>query len=161
MKPLNLLLFLGFSFAACQRVVPLKPYSYQSPRRVLVQGSMFYASDTIPILGFRAVFTRELKDRTIEQASDAAMPKTGRYQVRLLPGKTYQVALFMGDCRVETQEFAVSHVTSDTILTKSFYMHYPDSTDYSGCLAGWHPYQRPIRTAVPQPPPAASRRSRQ
>ena len=142
MKSLGKLLALvSMSSTACQQTVPLKLYSYQPPRRVLVQGSMFYASDTIPMPGFRAVFTRELKDRTIEQASDAAMPKTGRYQVRLLPGKTYQIALFLGDCRVETQEYWVSDAPADSVQRKGFHLNYPDSTDYGGCLAGWRPYR--------------------
>lgn len=102
---------------------------------------MFYAHDTIALYGFRVVFSREREDRTIELATDSQMPKTGHYQVRLLPGKTYQATLMMGDCRVETQEYWVSAAPADSIQLKSFHLNYPDSTDYGGCLAGWRPYR--------------------
>ena len=136
---------LGFS--SCQRVgVGPPPYVYlasiSKPRTVVVKGRVYYGKngiDTTLMRDFKVVFSYQLKGGITETVTDHIMPRTGRYRVRLRAGYTYEAALMVGDCRVETQYWALSDKLHDSVSVKNFYMDYPDSTAYGGCLSGWYP----------------------
>ncbi len=95
-----------------------------------------------PARNYSVVFSRVLPDRSLEQVTDTAMPATGRYSVRLVPGFTYLATVSYGSCNVEVQEFAVAN-TSAVPLTKNFYLNYTDTTgvDHSHCLKGRKTYR--------------------
>ena len=84
---------------------------------------------------------RDLHAAATEHIVAEGMTETGRYKVRLLAGQLYYIKLSLKarNCTIETQEFAAPKVSKGTILTKDFYISYPDNTEYDGCLAGWHP----------------------
>jgi hypothetical protein len=132
---------------ACQRVTVAPPPDAHlayitKPRMVVVKGRVYYGKtgrDTSLLRDFRAVFSRQLKGSTTETATDNTMPRTGRYRIRLRADYTYEVALMVGDCRVETLEWKASDKLHDSVSIQNFYMDYPDSTAYGGCLSGWYP----------------------
>lgn len=132
---------------SCQRAgVAPPPDAYlaytSKSRMVVVKGRVYYGKtgrDTSLLRDFRAVFSRQLKGRIAEAVSDNTMPRTGRYRIRLQAGYTYEVALMVGACRVETLECKASDKLHDSVSIQNFYMDYPDSTAYGGCLSGWHP----------------------
>ena len=129
MKPLILLLFLGLSVIAYQRTMP--------PRTVVVRGAMMDRIDTAAIFRhYNAAFTRQPGKQRAAPITDASMPLTGHYKVRLAAGQLYRIALNYGTCNVETQEFIVSDNPTDSVLTKNFYLSYTDtiSFDHSSCL---------------------------
>jgi hypothetical protein len=131
MKSLKWLLVLGSSFTACQQTVPLK-----SPTTVLVRGSLFSPQDTAELLtGLQVIFTRRLANGRQETVIDSQA--TGHYQVRLTEGVVYVGALKWRTCEIEKQEIAIPSAISSPVMIKKFYMPYPDSTHYGGCLAGW------------------------
>jgi hypothetical protein len=113
---------------------------YQKPHTVLVKGRLFMGHDTTRALrGFKVVFSRLQTNHSVESVTADHMPSSGFYQLRLPVGKTYRATLIVAGCQAETQEYAVSNNLTDSVLIKNFYMPYPDSTEYGGCLAGWHP----------------------
>ena len=83
---------------------------------------------------------RALHASTSEVIVARGMAETGHYQVQLLAGQLYYIKLSLKDrdCAVETQEFTAPKLSKGTVLMKDFYMSYPDSSEYGGCLAGWH-----------------------
>ena len=132
---------------SCQRagVVP-PPDSYltfiDKPHTVVVKGRVYYGktgADTSLMRDFRVVYSHKLNGGITESVTDNTMPRTGHYRIRLRAGYTYEAALMVGDCRVETQEWAISNKLHDSVSIKNFYMDYPDSTAYGGCLSGWYP----------------------
>ena len=122
----------------CQRVAPLAQQAASDT--ILVQGTMHYGKDTTALKGFEAVFMRDLHAPINECTVARGMAETGHYQIRLLAGQLYYIKLSLKarNCTIETQEFAALKVSKGTILTKDFYISYPNSTEYGGCLAGWH-----------------------
>ena len=102
---------------------------------------MHYGKDTTALKGFDAVFMRDLHAPIDEYTVARGMAETGHYQIRLLAGQLYYIKLSLKvrNCTIETQEFAAPKVSKGTISTKDFYVSYPDSTKYGGCLAGWYP----------------------
>jgi hypothetical protein len=113
---------------------------YQKPHSVLVKGRLFMGHDTTRALrGFKVVFSRLQTAPSVESVTADHISSSGFYQLRLPVGKTYRATLIVAGCQAEAQEYAVSNSLTDSVLTKNFYMPYPDSTEYGGCLAGWHP----------------------
>ena len=134
-----LLLPSALLYIACQRVASSAQRT--ASNTILVQGKMHYGTDTTAFKGFEAVFMRDLRAPATEHIVAEGMTETGRYKVRLLAGQLYYIKLSLKaqNYLVETQEFFASTTSRNTVLTKDFYMSYPDSTEYGGCLAGWHP----------------------
>lgn len=133
--------------ASCHRagVVP-PPASYlafiSKPHTVIVKGRVYYGKngrDTALLRDFRVVFSHQLNGGITETVTDNTMPRTGYYRIRLRAGYTYEAALMVGDCRVETIEWNASDKLHDSVSIQNFYMGYPDSTAYGGCLSGWYP----------------------
>jgi hypothetical protein len=102
---------------------------------------MYYGDDTTALKGFEAVFMRDLQAPPNQHIVAIGMSETGHYQVHLLAGQVYYIKLSLKarNCLVGTQEYVTSDSKKDTVSTKNFHMSYPDSTEYGGCLAGWHP----------------------
>jgi len=122
----------------CQRTVVSTTASSQAPRLIVVRGAFYAARDTLKATrGINLVFTRPLPDGAVEKVTDLQMPKTGRYRVRLASGQTYLATLRWRGCAFEEQEYFTGNAAGDSVLVKNFYMDYPDSTHYGGCLTGW------------------------
>ncbi|RSK37263.1 hypothetical protein [Hymenobacter metallilatus] len=133
----------------CQRKVVLNvnsagatnaDLSVSAPDSVVVRGKIFPPRDTIKTLkNFQVEFRRRTNSQAIELIIDSASRRTGRYQVYLKAGQVYQARLVytVRNCEVETQEVFVSRNHSTQV--KNFYLSYPDSTAYGGCLTGFTP----------------------
>jgi hypothetical protein len=130
---------------SCQRTEKANQWNtalplHQKPHTVLVKERLFMGHDTIHALrGFKVVFPRLQTDRSVESVEAGQISSSGFYQLRLPVGKTYRATLIVAGCQAETREYAVPNSLTDSVFTKNFYMPYPDSTEYGGCLAGWHP----------------------
>jgi hypothetical protein len=132
---------------SCQRAGVAPPpdaylASVSNPRTVIVKGRVYYGKngrDTTLMRDFRTVFSHQLNGGITETVTDNTMPRTGYYRIRLRVGYTYEAALMVGDCRVETIEWKASDKLHDSVSIQNFYLDYPDSTEYGGCLSGWHP----------------------
>jgi outer membrane protein OmpA-like peptidoglycan-associated protein len=74
------------------------------------------------------VFSGAQADKTALSFRDITKPD-GAYQVAVLSGRTYQVAVSKDGKNIETQEFPVPVSTNDsTTITKNFYIDYVDTT---------------------------------
>jgi hypothetical protein len=107
---------------------------------VLVRGKIFSTRDTLKTSrDLRVEFRRQTDEQGIELVTDNTSQKTGRYQVYLAPGETYYAALIytVRNCEADAEEVFVAK--SQSTQTKNFYLSYPDSTAYGGCLTGFHP----------------------
>ena len=121
---------LSLCISACQRVsvAPLAG-AYQAyitkPHLVLVKGRAYMdklGRDTSLLRDFRPVFNYQLRGLSHEATTDNAMPYTGRYQVQLRTGITYQLTWLVGDCPVETEEFALPNRLRDSVIVRNFYL---------------------------------------
>ena len=92
-------------------------------------GKVFSSRDSTTVIpGVELVFSGAQADKTALSFRDISKPD-GAYQVAVLSGRTYQVAVSKDGKNIETQEFPVPVSTNDsTTLTKNFYVNYIDTT---------------------------------
>ena len=108
-------------------------YTINYIKNASILGKVFSSKDsTTAIPGMELVFSGLTADKTPLSFRDITKPD-GTYQVALLSGRTYQVALSKDGKNIETQEFAVPVSTNDsTAITKNFFVNYIDTTFAGG-----------------------------
>ncbi|WP_231590610.1 OmpA family protein [Hymenobacter terrenus] len=98
-----------------------------------IVGKVFSSRDSTSVIpGVELVFSGATADKSALSFRDVTKPDGG-YQVAVLSGRTYQVAVSKDGKNIETQEFAVPVSTNDsTTITKNFYVNYIDTTATAG-----------------------------
>lgn len=103
-------------------------YTINYIKNATVKGKVFAKDSTTVIPGVELVFSGKQADNTPLSFRDVSKPD-GSYQVAILSGRTYQVAVSKDGKNVETQEFAIPVSTNDsTTITKNFYIAYIDTS---------------------------------
>ena len=104
-------------------------YTINYIKNANIIGKVFSKRDSTTVIpGVELVFSGAQADKTALSFRDISKPD-GAYQVAVLSGRTYQVAVSKDGKNIETQEFAVPVSTNDsTTITKNFYVDYIDTT---------------------------------
>ena len=104
-------------------------YTINYIKNANINGKVFSSKDSTTVIpGVELVFSGAQADKTALSFRDVTKPD-GAYQVAVLSGRTYQVAVSKDGKNIETQEFAVPVSTNDsTSITKNFYVNYIDTT---------------------------------
>ena len=104
-------------------------YTINYIKNATIKGKVFSSKDSTTVIpGVELVFTGAQADKTALSFRDVTKPD-GAYQVAVLSGRTYQVAVSKDGKNIETQEFPVPVSTNDsTTITKNFYVNYIDTT---------------------------------
>jgi outer membrane protein OmpA-like peptidoglycan-associated protein len=104
-------------------------YTINYIKNANIVGKVFSSKDSTTVIpGVELVFSGKQADNTALSFRDISKPD-GAYQVAVLSGRTYQVAVSKDGKNIETQEFAVPVSTNDsTTITKNFYINYVDTT---------------------------------
>ena len=104
-------------------------YTINYIKNTTIKGKVFSSRDSTTVIpGVELVFSGAQADKTALSFRDISKPD-GAYQVAVLSGRTYQVAVSKDGKNIETQEFPVPVSTNDsTTLTKNFYVNYIDTT---------------------------------
>jgi outer membrane protein OmpA-like peptidoglycan-associated protein len=105
-------------------------YTINYIKNAIIRGKVFSKRDSSTVIpGVELVFSGTQADKTALSYRDVTKPETGDYQVNVLSGRTYQVAVSKDGKNIETQEFAVPISTNDsTVVEKNFYVDYIDTT---------------------------------
>ncbi|UPL50685.1 OmpA family protein [Hymenobacter sublimis] len=104
-------------------------YTINYIKNAIIRGRVLSSRDSTIIPGVELVFSGTQADKTALSYRDVTKPETGDYQVNVLSGRTYQVAVSKDGQNIETQEFAVPISTNDsTVIEKDFYVNYVDTT---------------------------------
>ncbi|UYZ64345.1 OmpA family protein [Hymenobacter weizhouensis] len=104
-------------------------YTINYIKNAIIRGKVYSQRDSTVIPGVELVFSGTQADKTALSYRDVTKPETGDYQVSVLSGRTYQVAVSKDGKNIETQEFAVPISTNDsTVVEKNFYVPYVDTT---------------------------------
>ncbi|PJJ60117.1 WD40 repeat protein [Hymenobacter chitinivorans DSM 11115] len=104
-------------------------YTINYIKNAIIRGKVYSQRDSTIIPGVELVFSGTQADKTALSYRDVTKPETGDYQVSVLSGRTYQVAVSKDGKNIETQEFAVPVSTSDsTVIEKNFYVPYVDTS---------------------------------
>jgi outer membrane protein OmpA-like peptidoglycan-associated protein len=104
-------------------------YTINYIKNANIKGQVFSSRDSTTVIpGVELVFSGAQADKTALSFRD--ITKTdGSYQVAVLSGRTYQVAVSKDGKNIETQEFPVPVSTNDsTTIVKNFYVNYIDTT---------------------------------
>ena len=104
-------------------------YTINYIKNATIKGKVFSSRDSTTVIpGVELVFSGAQADKTALSFRDITKPD-GAYQVAVLSGRTYQVAVSKDGKNIETQEFPVPVSTNDsTTITKNFYVNYIDTT---------------------------------
>ena len=110
-------------------------YTINYIKNANIIGKVFSKRDSTTVIpGVELVFSGAQADKTALSFRDITKPD-GAYQVAVLSGRTYQVAVSKDGKNIETQEFPVPVSTNDsTTITKNFYIDYID-TSKTGMMA--------------------------
>ncbi|WP_244535881.1 OmpA family protein [Hymenobacter psychrotolerans] len=104
-------------------------YTINYIKNAIIRGKVYTRRDSTIIPGVELVFSGTQADKTALSYRDITKPETGDYQVSVLSGRTYQVALSKDGQNVGTEEFAIPVSTNDsTVINKDFYVDYVDTT---------------------------------
>ena len=108
-------------------------YTINYIKNANIVGKVFSKRDSTTVIpGVELVFSGAQADKTALSFRDVTKPD-GAYQVAVLSGRTYQVAVSKDGKNIETQEFPVPVSTNDsTTITKNFYIDYIDTTALAG-----------------------------
>jgi len=108
-------------------------YTINYIKNANIVGKVFSKKDSTSVIqGVELVFSGQQADKTALSFRDVTKPD-GAYQVAVLSGRTYQVAVSKDGKNIETQEFPVPVSTNDsTTITKNFYIDYIDTTALAG-----------------------------
>ena len=112
-------------------------YTINYIKNATVKGKVFAKDSTTVIPGVELVFSGKQADNTPLSFRDVSKPD-GSYQVAMLSGRTYQVAVSKDGKNIENQEFAIPVSTNDsTTITKNFYIAYIDTS-----MASMYPFSK-------------------
>ncbi|MBR7951886.1 PD40 domain-containing protein [Microvirga sp. STR05] len=104
-------------------------YTINYIKNAIIRGKVYTKRDSTVIPGVELVFSGTQADKTALSYRDITKPETGDYQVSVLSGRTYQVALSKDGQNVGTEEFAIPVSTNDsTVINKDFYVDYIDTS---------------------------------
>ncbi|UOG76924.1 OmpA family protein [Hymenobacter tibetensis] len=104
-------------------------YTINYIKNATIRGKVFSQRDSTIIPGVELVFSGTQADKTALSYRDITKPGTGDYQVSVLSGRSYQVAVSKDGTNIITEEFAVPVSTNDsTVVEKNFYVPYVDTT---------------------------------
>jgi outer membrane protein OmpA-like peptidoglycan-associated protein/tetratricopeptide (TPR) repeat protein len=104
-------------------------YTINYIKNATIRGKVLSAKDSTIIPGVELVFSGTQADKTALSYRDITKPLTGDYQVNVLSGRSYQVALSKDGKNITTEEFAIPVSTNDsTVVEKNFYIPYVDTT---------------------------------
>ncbi|WP_375435843.1 OmpA family protein [uncultured Hymenobacter sp.] len=104
-------------------------YTINYIKNATIRGRVFSLRDSTVIPGVELVFSGTQADKTALSYRDVTKPLTGDYQVSVLSGRSYQVAVTKDGTNIITEEFAVPISTNDsTVVEKNFYVPYVDTT---------------------------------
>jgi len=104
-------------------------YTINYIRNASLNGQVFTKADSIPIPGVELIFNGLQADKRPISYRDVTRPDSGAYVVQVLSGRKYQVQLSRDNQVIETQEFEVPVVLSDTAaITQNFYIDFVDTT---------------------------------
>ena len=108
-------------------------YTINYIKNATIKGQVFSSKDSTSVIpGVELVFSGASADKTALSFRDISKAD-GSYQVAVLSGRTYQVAVSKDGKNIETQEFAVPVSTNDsTTIRKNFYVNYIDTTTTAG-----------------------------
>ncbi len=112
-------------------------YTINYIKNATIKGKVFAKDSTTVIPGVELVFSGKQADNTPLSFRDVSK-QDGAYQVAVLSGRTYQVAVSKDGKNIETQEFAIPVSTNDsTTITKNFYIAYIDTS-----MASLYPFKK-------------------
>ncbi len=104
-------------------------YTINYIKNATIRGKVLSQKDSTVIPGVELVFSGTQADKTALSYRDITKPITGDYQVNVLSGRSYQVALSKDGKNITTEEFAIPVSTNDsTVVEKNFYVPYVDTT---------------------------------
>ncbi|MBC8082406.1 MAG: PD40 domain-containing protein [Hymenobacter sp.] len=104
-------------------------YTINYIKNAIIRGRVLSQQDSSIIPGVELVFSGTQADKTALSYRDITKPETGDYQVSVLSGRSYQVAVSKDGKNIVTEEFAVPISTNDsTVVEKTFYVPYIDTT---------------------------------
>lgn len=123
-------------------------------RSMLVRGQVFSGRDsTTAIPGVELVFSDQSEGKMLTFRA-VSKSSAGDYQVSVLSGRTYQIAINKDGKNIETQELMVPVATSSSAtITKNFYISYVDTMQSAGPTL---PAARPPQLPWPPPPSSAN-----
>jgi outer membrane protein OmpA-like peptidoglycan-associated protein len=105
-------------------------YTINYIKNATIRGKVFSLRDSTVIPGAELVFSGTQADQTALSYRDVTKPGTGDYQVSVLSGRPYQVAVSVDGKNIITEEFTVPvAVTDSSIVEKNFYVPYVDSSN--------------------------------
>ncbi|WP_229743080.1 OmpA family protein [Hymenobacter qilianensis] len=105
-------------------------YTINYIKNATIRGKVFSLRDSTIIPGVELVFSGAQADQTALSYRDVTKPGTGDYQVSVLSGRPYQVAVSVDGKNIITEEFQVPVAINDsTIVEKNFYVPYVDSSN--------------------------------
>ncbi|WP_236668702.1 OmpA family protein [Hymenobacter rubidus] len=104
-------------------------YTINYIKNANIVGKVFSKRDSTSVVpGVELVFTGATADKSALSFRDISKAD-GSYQVAVLSGRTYQVAVSKDGKPIEVQEFPVPVSTNDsTTITKNFYINFVDTT---------------------------------
>lgn len=104
-------------------------YTINYIKNATIRGKVLSQKDSTIIPGVELVFSGTQADKTALSYRDITKPITGDYQVNVLSGRSYQVALSKDGKNITTEEFAIPVSTNDsTVVEKNFYVPFVDTT---------------------------------
>lgn len=113
-------------------------YTINYIKNVNIKGKVLSKKDSTTVIpGVELVFNGQTADKTAISFRDVTKPDSGNYQVNVLSGRAYQVALSKDGKQIGSEEFSVPVVTNDSsTITKNFYVDYIDTTGIAGMRMG-------------------------
>lgn len=104
-------------------------YTINYIKNVNIKGKVFSLKDSTTVIpGVELVFNGQTASKEVISFRDVTKPDSGNYQVNVLSGRSYQVALSKDGKNIATEEFAVPVVTNDSsTIVKNFYIPYVDT----------------------------------
>ncbi|WP_303311339.1 OmpA family protein [Hymenobacter sp. BT730] len=105
-------------------------YTINYIKNAIIRGKVISSRDSVTVIpGVELVFSGTQADKTALSYRDVTKPDSGNYEVNVLSGRTYQVAVSKDGKNITTEEFAVPVATKDsTVIEKNFYVPYMDTT---------------------------------
>ncbi|WP_026462852.1 OmpA family protein [Adhaeribacter aquaticus] len=96
---------------------------------VTIKGHVYSLRDSSLIPGVELVFSSQQADRTPISYRDVTKPDSGSYQVNVLSGRKYQVAVSKDGNSIANEEFDIPVVTTeDNVIEKDFYVPFEDAS---------------------------------
>jgi outer membrane protein OmpA-like peptidoglycan-associated protein len=97
-------------------------------KNITIRGHVYNLRDKSIIPGVELVFSGQQANRQAISYRDVTKPDSGTYEVSVLSGRKYQVAVTKDGRSIANEEFDVPVVTNDTtVIEKDFYVPFADT----------------------------------